>query len=380
MTMSIYGHIGFIPASDPVLKLPQEFEFVDEIAVSLPQLVAGRKFRSVADELVVQDYQKLKGPVLDRAMMLYSYFASAYVWGAKDEKESKRIPEGIAVPLVQLAKKLDRPPILSYDSYCLNNWQRKAKRGMVEVNNLKLVQKFVECYDEDWFILIHVDIERKGADALRAISELRTHAFVASCPTYWLRAMKMMLKSLKAMNKVFARMPERCNPEVYFDIVRPYIYSFNDVVYEGCFDDRPQSYRGETGAQSSLIPAIQLALGIRHKQSMLTKHLDDMRQYMPLRHRQYLSLLEAAIPPYDKSFKPDPVKYDIRSNMLKLDNKDVNTVYNQCIEQLWEFRDQHFTYAVDYIHKKVTNPTGTGGTPYMKWLQELRDETKGFMI
>ena len=45
-------------------------------------------------------------------------------------------------------------------------------------------------------------------------------------------------------------MPEGCSAEVYFKKVRPYIFGFTDIVYEGCFGDVPQSYRGETGAQS----------------------------------------------------------------------------------------------------------------------------------
>lgn len=377
---TIYGHSGFLPALDPVLELPKDFAFVDGIAADLPSLVAGRKFKSLADELPIQDYSELEGAELNRAMMLYSYFASAYVWGASDEEENKRIPKGIAKPLVQLAEMVGRPPILSYASYCLNNWKRKTHKGKIKVDNLELIQNFVDCYDEDWFILVHVDIEMSGADALRAIAELRTHVSTKAHATYWQRSLRLMSKSLKAMNQVFSRMPEKCSPEVYFNQVRPYIYGFEDVVYEGCFDNKPQSYRGETGAQSSLVPAIQLALGIRHKQSMLTEHLDDLRQYMPVAHQQYLSVLEASVEPYG-DFKPHQQPHDIRKGVLALEEgEDARTAYNECVEQLWKFRDQHFIYAVDYIHKKVTNPKGTGGTPYMTWLKSIRDETEGYLI
>ena len=97
------------------------------------------------------------------------------------------------------------------------------------------------------------------------------------------------LAGLRAMNKTMDRMPEGCSAEVYFRKVRPYIFGFDNIVYEGCFQNAPQTYRGETGAQSSIIPAVLMALGIRHKDSLLTKHLDDMRNYMPAPHRQFIA-------------------------------------------------------------------------------------------
>jgi len=256
----------------------------------------------------------------------------------------------------------------------------KDKKTTVKVDNLELTQKFIKEYDEDWFILIHVDIEMQGGTALQAIAELRTHMGISAHSMHWHRSLKKLLGSIRAMNETFARMPEKCSSEVYFNTVRPYIFSFEDVVYEDCFDNKPQNYRGETGAQSSLVPAIQLALGIRHKNSMLTGHLNDMRQYMPFNHRMYLETLEASVEPYNKSFKPDPSTADIRKGVLGVDSKRVVEVYNECINELWKFRDMHFTYAVDYIHKKVDGDKGTGGTPYMTWLKQLNDETKEYLI
>src|SRR5207247_235586 len=94
--------------------------------------------------------------------------------------------------------------------------------------------------------------------------------------------------SLNAMNQTMLRMPEGCRPEVYFRKVRPYIFGFTNVVYEGCADTSPRTYRGETGAQSSIVPTMLAALGVRHKDSLLTTHLEDMRQYMPAPHREFI--------------------------------------------------------------------------------------------
>ena len=51
-------------------------------------------------------------------------------------------------------------------------------------------------------------------------------------------------------------MPEKCDPYVYYHRVRPYIFGTKDnpdlkkgLIYENQFDNKPQFFRGETGAQ-----------------------------------------------------------------------------------------------------------------------------------
>ncbi len=376
---NVYTDRGLLPHPDPVEQLPQEHSLIEQMAADLPALVASRKFRKLAGKMSPVDYSYAPVEHIERLMLIYSYFASAYVWGSEDEEESKFIPKGIAMPLVYLATRAERPPILSYASYCLSNWRRDPGQP-ITVGTIQLLQNFVDCKDEDWFILIHVDIEAKGALALDAIQEARG-AVYRDDPDSLQDSLQDLVSGIKFMNTTLARMPEHCSPDVYFHRVRPYIYGFNDVVYEGCFDDEPQSLRGETGAQSSLVPAIQSALGICHKDSILTTHLDDMRNYMPRIHRGYLSELDAAVPPYDHWGRgTHPERFDIRKMVIKLKNESLKDDYNHCIEQLWKFRNLHFEYAREYIHQKVTDPTGTGGTPFMKWLDQITKETEAHFL
>ena len=77
-----------------------------------------------------------------------------------------------------------------------------------------------------------------------------------------------------------------------------------------------------------------------------------------------------------------------RSNAKNLisKSKTLTSEYNKCLEEIRIFRAQHLEFAATYIHKQsqIKNPfgrggstiTGTGGTPFMKYLKKHRDETK----
>ena len=54
--------------------------------------------------------------------------------------------------------------------------------------------------------------------------------------------------------------------------------------------------------------------------------------------------------------------------------------YNDVLEAMATFREVHFGWASEYIHQRVTDPRGTGGTPYMQWLGQLIDETRAFKL
>ena len=81
------------------------------------------------------------------------------------------------------------------------------------------------------------------------------------------------------------RMPERCDPYVYFTRVRPFIHGWKNhpalpqgLRYEGVAElDGPQQLRGETGAQSTIVPVLDALLGVSHAPDPLREYLDEMR-------------------------------------------------------------------------------------------------------
>ena len=373
---------GFIAGSDPLKSLPKQFLPWEQIASELPKLLVAGQVRKFVKQLPQLDPSPLSSNAeLERAMMLLSFIGNSYVWGAESGNVASSLPVSLALPWYQVAQKLGRPPVLSYVSYVLYNWKRIENSGPIALGNIALLQNFVGGLDEEWFVLVHVDIEIKAAGALSRFEAVQ-NAVLQNDVTSLIAALKGISSSLEAVYAGLSRMPEKCDPYIYYNRVRPYIHGWknhpeipNGLVYEGvdAYAGKPQSFRGQTGAQSSIIPSMDALLGIGHREDMLAVYLKEMRQYMPVKHSEFISALE----------KGPSVRAFVKAN---ISNAELKEIYNSCVEWVEKFRSKHLEYAVQYINKQqqksALNPTavGTGGTPFVEYLTKHRDETSDHLV
>lgn len=371
----ISEEFGYMQNVDPVTSLPAGNEAWDEMGKNLPKYLMGSNFRKRVKELPPFNIQTLKTEgEIRRAMLVLSYIGMAYQWS--DNNPAFVIPERLANPWFEVGKLVGRPPILSYASYSIDNWYRLDKKGPIECGNIALLQCFLGGQDEEWFILIHIDIEKKAGKALKAIEEAQS-AVVANDVEKLEKALTKMRDGIKAMYDVLARMPEKCDPYVYFHRVRPYIFGWKNnpalpdgVIYEGVdeYQGKGQKFRGETGAQSAIVPALDGVLGIEHERDELRDYLMEMRQYMPPKHVKFIEAVENGP--------------SVRDFVFKQNNNALKNVFNECVSLVADFRALHLEYAGTYIHaqaqKTPGNPSavGTGGTPFMIYLRKHRDETR----
>jgi indoleamine 2,3-dioxygenase len=146
------------------------------------------------------------------------------------------------------------------------------------------------------------------------------------------------------------------------------------VVYEGvqAYGGHPQQSRGETGAQSAIVPPLDAMLGVGHKEDILRTYLMEMRTYMPPAHRAFIDSLET--------------RGSVRSFVQRSGRSHLTEVYDACAEGLERFHTLHLEYAAAYIFRQAQtddkNPhtVGTGGTPFMEYLKKHRDETAGHRL
>ena len=374
---------GFLPQKVPSKSYSVQSESCDriqEIASNLPKLLLTGKVQSAINKLSPKDLSiddlliNQASQDLKLAMSHLSFIAHAYIWG--DNKPNESIPSVLANPWVKVANNQGRPPILSYASYCLDNWFLIDPDEAISLENVGLINNFLGGVDEDWFVTIHVCIENAAADAMAACAEI-SMLETDSPENKSIELLNRIVISMKKVNEIFARMPEKCDPYIYYHRVRPFIFGTKDnpdlkngLIYKGEFKNQPQFFRGETGAQSSIIPSLDGALQITHTKDHLRHYLNEMRDYMPPKHREFMEVLE----------KNSQVKKIIKGS------KKLTNLYNDCLEEIRAFRAMHLEYAGTYIFKQaqIKNPfgrggstiTGTGGTPFMAYLKKHRDETE----
>jgi indoleamine 2,3-dioxygenase len=373
----------FLPDKDPLQAYKsssRSLTRISDIASQLPKLLLTGTIQKTIDNLKTNDLsvnsliRSNRKNEIKLAMVHISFISHAYIWGSNNP--AKKLPECLSKPWVKLSNYLGRPPILSYASYCLDNWYRLNKKNPIALENVGLLTNFLGGVDEDWFVTIHVCIENASSKALHSADILAGLNEDNSISDYS-NNLKNIVSSLKEVNSIFARMPEKCDPYVYYHRVRPFIFGTKDnpdlkkgLIYENQFNNTPQFFRGETGAQSSMIPFLDGALGIYHTNDHLRHYLNEMRDYMPPEHRRLIEDVETK----------SNAKHFIQQS------KKLISEYNKCLEEIRIFRAQHLEFAATYIHKQsqIKNPfgrggstiTGTGGTPFIKYLKKHTNETQ----
>lgn len=367
---------GFLPAEDP-MWIVRLHPYWEATLFQLPKLIAAKRM-SMTNTINARTVVKpVMGELLEREvdalMRDLSFLTQAYIW--EDFKNPKKVlPANIAVDFHEIAKRTGRPPILAYKSYVLDNWYRCDSKMPIGLGNIVLIRNFLGGLDEEWFILVHVQIEAEAGPALAAIGQAQKAA-AENNRDELLRQLRIMAGSEEKMLATLKRMPENCDPYTYFIRVRPFIHGFelNPIVYEGVeeYGGQPQNFSGQTGAQSSIAPSLDAALGIAHDDGPLSHHLANMRRYMPPGHNAFIDAVIAG--PSIRNYVAERASSD----------PELAAIFNHCVHCLWRFRDQHLKYAESYIQRQSqTNPYnttsfGTGGTPFIEYLKKHRDDTKG---
>lgn len=384
-TLATYGMTaehGFLrPFDAPSVVLDGDLGRARDAALRLPEILPTGAVRDVLGKLPVAQPKliaELDEVRARMAMVHYSFLVQAYVWGA--EPPAAFLPPALAVPIVALADRLGQQPILQYSGYVLDNWGLLDSTKGVSLDNLYMIQKFAAGTDEAWFVLVHVAIEARAGAAQACFAPLieaaansdadKAESLLGEIVTIW-----------AAINAIFDRMPEQCDPYIYFRRVRPYIHGWKDnpalgsgVVYQGVerFGDAPQAFRGQTGSQSSIIPSMDALLGIGHAADPLRAYLDELHIYRPPGHRKFIDDVRA--------------ESRVRPFVKQVDRKNLTEAYNAVVQAVADFRSRHLEYAASYIHKQsrksAGNDTeiGTGGTPFMQYLKKHRDETKANLL
>lgn len=162
----------------------------------------------------------------------------------------------------------------------------------------------------------------------------------------------------------------------------------NGVVYEGV-DSQPFFFRGESGANDSIIPTCDNLFQLTFPRNPLTEILEDFRSYRPVDHNRFLLEVRARSldwcnhrqPPCSASGRATYVGVWMNAHWqvatrakqaqfraMATSSPDLAVWYLANIDLVREFRQRHWNFTKEYIIKHTTHPVATGGSPITTWL------------
>ena len=371
---------GFVPSSPPLTSLPEYFSRWEALVKNLPALIRERRIR---DEVHALPPLEFSGETLtserewQRAYVLVTFLAQAYIWMEGERGLPDRVPKILAVPWKETADHLGLAPCITYASALLYSWKLLDTSGSMDGNNLHAVSTFTGTKDESWFYIVHVRLELAAVPGLKAI----THAYcsVMNHDHQGLAQDLLTVRdTLERMLEILLKMYEQCDPKVFFVKIRPFLAGSKGLqafpaglLYEGV-EPEPVQYHGSSAAQSSSVHAFDVFLGGTHTGSD-AEFLQTMRHYMPAKHRDFLEAL---------THQPSVREYIEQSK-----DRDLIAGYNGVVEALAHFRSEHVILVMRYIvlqKKHSVNASldtrGTGGTPFMSFLKQVRDDTLALQL
>lgn len=398
---------GFLPEQQPLERLPSYFDLWENVVSNIVELLEQREFRLSVNKMPLLSCDRLKDDrAYRRAYSVLGYIAHAYIWA--DEAYVNRLPTQLAKPWVEVSDYLGLLPIASYSGLILWNWKFVNSKhpqtiSSFEPENIEILNTFTGSSNECWFYLLSIYFEYIGAPCittgLKAIEYARKDN-----PRKVIQNINTLTKQIEVLKKLLTRMHEHCDPSFFYTKLRPFLAGWKNMknaglegVYYGDSSKKLRVYSGGSNAQSSLIQTLDLILNIKHKPCCgghKSKENDsfsnEMKKYMPRKHRDFLNHLS-------------------KVNLLRdyaLNNAEtcpeLLRAYNSAVTMMKQFRDGHIQLVTRYIiiqarnAQKCTLPNsktpkiglanakfqksselrGTGGTELIPFLKRCRDETE----
>ena len=372
---------GFLPPDPPLKRLPGEhFLSWEDTCARIPDLIKNKQLRAEIDSLPERQFNEetLKSKEeWRRAYILITFLSQAYVWAEGEAGVVEKLPKKLAVPWCTVSEHVSLQPVATYASTVLYNYSLRDPRDGIVGENVKAISLFTGTEDESWFYMVATLIEIAAVPGLKAIA----HAYEAmdsEQDDLLTDDLEVIARSILDMKTALKRMYERCDPLIFYLDVRPFqsgskgIKAFpNGIIYEGV-DTKAKLYHGASAAQSTSIPSFDIFLRAEHTGSE-QEFLHTMREYMPRKHREFLETLES-LP-------------SVRDYVLQSNNPKLIKGYDLAVEAFGKFRSEHIILVTKYIvmQKKHSinsslEATGTGGTPFMEFLKQVRDDTVALKI
>ncbi|XP_049627874.1 indoleamine 2,3-dioxygenase 2 [Suncus etruscus] len=373
---------GFL-LPNPLKKLPDHFKPWMEIISILPNLIESRQLQAQVNKMPLLDCQLLKGYREHRlAHLVLSFITMGYVWQEGETQPKKVLPQNLALPFVEVSKRLGLPPILVHSDLVLSNWTLRDPEGPMEIRNLDTIFLFPGDKSLRGFILVTLLVEKAAVPGIKALVRA-VNSILQQNRVSLLQALQELRLSIQDMTRALGQMHDYVDSDIFYAVIRCFLSGWKDnpamplgLIYEGVSKE-PLEYSGGSAAQSTVLHAFDEFLGICHDKES-AEFLQRMRDYMPPSHRAFLEEIRLAP--------------SLRDHILFSGDGELLITYNKCVEALTELRSYHITIVSKYIiiasskaksSKSINLPgssqdleeRGTGGTSVLRFLKSVRNKT-----
>lgn len=270
-------------------------------------------------------------------------------------------------------------------SYALYNYRLEDPKAGMDYSNLRLIRAFEHGMDhtssEAGFVLVHVDMVKNSgplvSGTMACLDSLSPSGPNATKPAAqrgdFNAGLGTVLATMRKVNATMETMWGKSKPGSYTSF-RTFIFGItsqsmfpNGVVYEGVNDDKPMSFRGESGANDSMVPLMDNLLCLPLPDTPLTEILRDFREYRPSNHRAFLQMVK------ERALEIDTRGFALSEGAAVPEEQraavaESRRLWLQVLNEVRDFRWRHWCFAREYIIKKTSHPTATGGSPIVTWL------------
>ncbi|KAK4183978.1 putative indoleamine 2,3-dioxygenase [Podospora australis] len=396
---------AFLPKEQPLTRLPHPYyQPWENLIEHLSRLLQNGTLRQKVGGLPVLSIELLSTEAeLRRGYVVLAFLTHAYVWGGSSPSEI--LPPQIAVPLQAISSRLNMPPVATYAAVNLWNYHSSSS-DFSDLDSLQALHTFTGTEDESWFFMVSVAMEAVGGHIIPVmLSALQN----SSHPDKLAAALGEITQCIRVLGKILDRMDERCDPNVFYHRIRPFLAGSKNMVScglpKGVFysldgsdkNGEWKELRGGSNGQSSLIQLFDILLGVEHKTgSPDTKgesFHQEVRGYMPDGHRRFLEFVENKYPGGLRTAVEIMASEDDNAQQ-----EDVKVAFREATNALAEFRNKHLQIVARYIiipsrqasqrgaglvknlatisaSETKKELTGTGGTALLPFLKQSRDGT-----
>tara|TARA_Y100000991_G_C21966091_1_gene346946 strand:+ start:364 stop:1764 length:1401 start_codon:yes stop_codon:yes gene_type:complete len=389
------GENGFLPISNPLEKLPDEYSIINNILDNMQitqknnkigYLKEGKLAEEIDNNLPLFNFENVTDKQLLAALHRdYCFLASAYSLETCHQSLSQSenneygiardtLPPQLSLPLLELAKKNDTIPWLDYAyGYGLNNGILQEGGDKKDYKSYKTSRMFNGNQSEEGFINVHVamvaqtgDLLKYQQECLQNISDNDRQKFNENLQKHF-ETLYSIIDTLQTMWKA----------SNYKDYLSFRTFIMGQIGNEKCYPSQQirfnkgntheiHAYRGETGAQDSIVPSVDNFLQLKYPENKLTEYLFDLRKYRPKDHQMYI----------------DFMKYNSKKLEFKkfcLQDTDSCILLLKNLNCLRMFRKKHWNLTKKYIIQNTKHPVATGGTPITTWLPNQLGATLEYM-